>query len=156
MDGFKKELKEALKKSGSPTSYIWDLEVALADERRQNEEWLSISQLARKRIRELEEGLKESGSAARVLIQLLEADNSELRKWIDDLQSGMFVNCVYCGHRYGPNQSTPVSMADVLKAHIEVCAKHPMSKLMTENAALRKQLEEAEAQMGDEYNWERK
>ena len=25
-----------------------------------------------------------------------------LRAWIRDLQSGLFVNCVYCGYRYGP------------------------------------------------------
>lgn len=52
-----------------------------------------------------------------------------LRKWVNNLQSGMFVNCVYCGHQYGPSETTPVSMADVLKAHVEQCPKHPMSAL---------------------------
>jgi DNA-directed RNA polymerase subunit RPC12/RpoP len=52
----------------------------------------------------------------------------ELRKWVDDLQSGMYVNCVYCGYRYGPKESTPTSMADILKEHIERCPKHPLSK----------------------------
>ncbi len=46
----------------------------------------------------------------------------------------MYVNCVYCGHRYGPAKDTPVSMADVLKKHIENCSKHPMSKLKQDNA----------------------
>ena len=54
---------------------------------------------------------------------------AELRKWVADLQSRMYINCVYCGHRYGPKESTPVSMADVLKEHVERCPAHPMSKL---------------------------
>lgn len=45
-----------------------------------------------------------------------EAAAERLKHWVDDLQSGMFVNCVYCGHRYGPGETTPVSMADALKA----------------------------------------
>ncbi|MHB8272785.1 hypothetical protein [Bradyrhizobium sp.] len=57
------------------------------------------------------------------------AEIHRLEKWIADLQSGMYVNCVYCGHQYGPSKTTPVSMADALKAHIEECPKHPMSEL---------------------------
>jgi hypothetical protein len=56
-------------------------------------------------------------------------DLEAAQQWIADLQSGMYINCVYCGHRYGPNTDVPASMADVLKAHIEKCPKHPMSKL---------------------------
>ena len=53
-----------------------------------------------------------------------------LQQWVSDLQSGMFVNCVYCGHRYGPDDgSTPVTMAEVLTEHVKVCPKHPMSKM---------------------------
>lgn len=59
---------------------------------------------------------------------------ARLQQGVNDLQSGMFINCVYCGHRYGPDPGTPVAMADVLKAHVEQCPKHPMS-------ALRKRLE---------------
>lgn len=70
-------------------------------------------------------------------IAALEAENAQMKSWVADLQSGMYVNCVYCGHRYGPNETTPVSMADALKAHVENCPKHPMSKLKAENAALR-------------------
>jgi hypothetical protein len=44
----------------------------------------------------------------------------------------MYVNCIYCGHRYGPEEETPVAMADVLKEHIEQCPQHPMSKLKKE------------------------
>jgi len=38
-----------------------------------------------------------------------------MRRWVGDLQSGMYVNCVYCGHRYGPADEIPTSMADVLR-----------------------------------------
>jgi hypothetical protein len=51
----------------------------------------------------------------------------------------MYVNCVYCGHRYGPKENTPVSMADVLKDHIEKCPKHPMSVLRSKCEDLEKQ-----------------
>ena len=63
-------------------------------------------------------------------------DNQRLRTWIRDLHSGMYINCAYCGHRYGPTESTPVSMADILKAHIEVCPEHPMSALKEMNDCL--------------------
>lgn len=61
---------------------------------------------------------------------------ARLNAMVNDLQSGMYVNCVYCGHRYGPGETTPVSMADVLKAHIEQCPKHPMSQLKAKNSVL--------------------
>ena len=53
----------------------------------------------------------------------------QLEDWVNDLQSGMYINCVYCGYRYGPRDKVPASMADVLKSHIEKCPDHPMSKL---------------------------
>ena len=59
----------------------------------------------------------------------LQDETARLQQWVNDLQSGMFVNCVYCGHRYGPNKDTPVAMADVLKAHILECPQHPLSTL---------------------------
>lgn len=60
-----------------------------------------------------------------------------LQQWVHDLQSGMYINCVYCGHRYGPRESTPETMADVLKAHVEQCPKHPMSALKCEAERMR-------------------
>ena len=54
----------------------------------------------------------------------------KLRQWIGDLQSGMYINCVYCGHRYGPKDQVPSSMANVLKEHIKTCPQHPMSSLV--------------------------
>jgi hypothetical protein len=59
------------------------------------------------------------------------------REWIQDLQSGMYINCVYCGHRYGPDDEVPASMADVLKEHVSQCPKHPMSTLRARYEALR-------------------
>jgi hypothetical protein len=50
-----------------------------------------------------------------------------LKQWVADLQSGMYINCVYCGHRYGPDSEVASTMADVLKEHIEQCPEHPMS-----------------------------
>lgn len=66
-------------------------------------------------------------------LSALQADNERLAQWVNDLQTGMYVNCVYCGHRYGPRGKTPVSMADMLKKHIEICPKHPMSLLKAEH-----------------------
>ncbi len=51
-----------------------------------------------------------------------------LEGWIRDLQEGVYVNCVYCGHRYGREGQVPVAMADVLKHHVAQCPAHPMSK----------------------------
>jgi hypothetical protein len=57
------------------------------------------------------------------------AREGRLRRWVSDLQSGLYVNCVYCGHRYGPGETTPASMADALKAHVERFPEHPMAAL---------------------------
>ena len=72
-------------------------------------------------------------------IETVELENTRLREeaerhqiWVNDLQSGMYINCAYCGHRYGPENKVPASMADVLKEHIEKCPEHPMSKLRAE------------------------
>ena len=62
-------------------------------------------------------------------LRRLRAENERLTAWVADLQSGMFVNCVYCGHRYGPREDTPSTMAEILKTHVEQCPKHPMSAL---------------------------
>ena len=80
----------------------------------------------------LEDELKEWREAREVLYeenQTLRSEVERLNLWVEDIQSGMYINCVYCGHRYGPRETTPVSMADALKEHIEQCPKHPMSEL---------------------------
>ena len=63
-----------------------------------------------------------------------------LSQWVNDLQSGMYVNCVYCGHRYGPREDTPVAMADVLREHIEQCPQHPLSAAKAQIERLTKTL----------------
>lgn len=73
--------------------------------------------------------------------QELQDKNDQLRQWVADLQSGMNVNCVYCGHRYGPVDKVPTSMADALKEHIEQCPEHPMSALKAVNAQLGRSVE---------------
>ena len=67
------------------------------------------------------------------------AEVERLQAWVNDLHSGMYINCVYCGHRYGPDPGTPVAMAEVLRQHIEKCPKHPLS-------AMKKRAEQAEAE----------
>lgn len=53
---------------------------------------------------------------------------NSLRKWIADLQTGLYINCVYCGHRYGPNEvEVP---ADALRRHVAECPAHPMAQLV--------------------------
>lgn len=69
------------------------------------------------------------------------AEVERLNAWVNDLQSGMYINCVYCGHRYGPQDKVPCSMAEALKKHIEQCPKHPMSALKQDLAACRKVIE---------------
>lgn len=64
-----------------------------------------------------------------------------LEQWVADCQSGMYINCVYCGHRYGPQDEVPASMADVLKEHVEQCPQHPMSALKVANARLQAELD---------------
>ena len=71
----------------------------------------------------------------------LEAENKRLQAWVNDLMSQMYVNCVYCGHRYGPRDEVPASMADILKEHIEQCPEHPMSKLRRQRDEIVRRLE---------------
>jgi len=63
------------------------------------------------------------------VVTALKAEVTQLRHWVDDLQAGMYINCVYCGHRYGPDNEVPATMAQTLKDHIEQCPSHPMSAL---------------------------
>lgn len=67
---------------------------------------------------------------------ILITEVQRMRAWVNDLQSGMYINCVYCGHRYGPDPGAPVAMADVLKEHIQACPEHPMAKLKIANEHL--------------------
>lgn len=60
-----------------------------------------------------------------------------LTQWVNDLQAGMWVNCVYCGHRYGPQDKVLATMQDALYDHIAICPKHPLSRALAERDAAR-------------------
>lgn len=90
--------------------------------------------------KEIKSLLHDGGISLAINNRELQSEISRLKSWVNDLQSGMYVNCVYCGHRYGQTDEVPVSMADVLKAHIEQCPNHPMSKLRQENEQLKSAL----------------
>lgn len=66
-----------------------------------------------------------------------QAEIRRLEQWVDDLQSGMYINCVYCGWRAGTQEEGVP--ADILKAHIMECPEHPLSIAI---AALREAYEE--------------
>jgi len=59
-------------------------------------------------------------------INFLQEQARVLQQYIDDLQSEVYINCAYCGHRYGPKSSTPYTMSSLLSEHIEKCEKHPL------------------------------
>ena len=72
--------------------------------------------------------------------------NEQLEQWIDDLQSGMYINCVYCGHRYGPNSGPStkkfnITMRKALEEHISSCPKHPLSAAKAEITVLKESVE---------------
>lgn len=67
-----------------------------------------------------------------------------LQQHVNDLQAGMYINCVYCGHRYGPDDEVPATMADALKEHVEQCPKHPMSALKQIVESLAQRIEDLE------------
>ena len=79
---------------------------------------------------------------SRLALERLRAEETErrLRAWVSDLQAGCWINCVYCGHRYGPDPGTPVAMADVLRRHVEVCPEHPLSAALARVAELEGEL----------------
>lgn len=66
-------------------------------------------------------------ASATALYAEAKADVAHLNRWVNDLQAGCYINCVYCGHRYGPDDEVPAAMADVLKTHIEQCPEHPLA-----------------------------
>lgn len=70
-----------------------------------------------------------------------DAEIERLREWVNDLQSGMYINCVYCGHRYGPSDEVASTMQQALYDHIAVCPEHPLSRANAEIARLKDGLE---------------
>ena len=53
----------------------------------------------------------------------------KLRSWVNDLQSQLFLNCVYCGHRTDPEDYHEQEVWQVLQEHAEQCEHHPMYTL---------------------------
>ena len=97
-------------------------------------------------------------AALRNEVAELRGENERLERFVNDLQAGLYINCVYCGHRYGPDDehaatlvedgATP-SMQEALKAHIEQCPKHPMAAITAELARLREENDEARAELDE-------
>lgn len=101
---------------------------------------------ADKRVRALRKRIDQAESAHQAAVQdIAEKDVliGRLREWITDLQAGTYVTCVYCGHRYGPDDEIPTSMAEVLKQHVEQCPEHPMSALKRDLEGAKRALREA-------------
>ena len=61
--------------------------------------------------------------------ETLEEKVTRLEKWVSDLQASKYINCVYCGYRFGLETEVPASMADIHRDHMSGCVKHPMYEL---------------------------
>lgn len=60
----------------------------------------------------------------------LQLEVAELEQWIDDLQEGMKINCVYCGAELAPRtEEVDESVRLRLQRHMRYCPKHPMMEL---------------------------
>jgi len=91
----------------------------------------------RQRIAELEAVIEDGGPT----LDGYKCRIAELEQWVDDCQSDMYINCVYCGHRYGPNDGDHLnSMREALKAHISECPRHPLSAANQRIAELERDL----------------
>lgn len=69
-------------------------------------------------------------------VRELGAEVDRLKAWIADLQAGMYVACVYCGHRLAGRDAASSKWSDALRAHIETCSQHPASKLKVQLEAM--------------------
>jgi len=88
-------------------------------------------------------------------IKELEKRCKRFGQWVVDLQSGMYINCVYCGHRYGPKESTPIAMSEVLYEHIKICPEHPLSAALEKIEAVKKERQSVEDRIFGELKKER-
>lgn len=70
---------------------------------------------------------------------------NRLQNWVNDLQSNMCINCIYCGYRAG-HQGEDVS-ANTLTQHVEECPKHPLKVARDRIVELEKRVEELERLM---------
>jgi len=99
---------------------------------------IKLSLLCRDATHWIEKGVN-PGTAGRLALDLRDAraENGRLENWVNDLQSGMYINCVYCGHRYGPKDEVECSMQEALYKHIAECPKHPLSNARAVLASIR-------------------
>jgi len=74
--------------------------------------------------------------AHNLTVRDLQDEIKRLTEWIGDLQSGLYVNCIYCGHRYPPG--TPDVRDQALYNHIKDCLYHPLSKALDQIVELKK------------------
>jgi hypothetical protein len=93
----------------------------------------------------LKQGQKPSPKEVEIITKEIEA----LQQWIKDVQGKTFVNCIYCGHRYGAASTTPVALADIMKQHVAQCPKHPLS--VTKKALSEARLDMIEAGLKTEH-----
>ncbi len=100
------------------------------------------------RLQENEKRIERIVNEQKETIVKLSEDNQRLRKWTDDLQSGMYINCAYCGHRYEKQNSIFPTMQEILTNHIENCRYHPMFKLKKENKHLKFKVKKFEEEGG--------
>ena len=69
-----------------------------------------------------------------------------LKGWINGLPQ-LYVNCVYCGHRFKPNPEVFPSQTDVVREHMEKCSKHPLFQANQKIKELKKVIEELEKRL---------
>jgi len=100
-------------------------------EERRDEHLRLIRQISTESVNPEEaDDLRSQIAALIVEVGTLRSLNRNLKQWVADLHSGMYINCVYCGHRYGPTSEVPATKADMLKRHISKCPEHPLSKAL--------------------------
>lgn len=75
--------------------------------------------------------------------QHLEAANDRLWRWVQDLQGGMSVNCVHCGHHF-----EGVGNGDLLRQHVMTCPKHPLAAALQEVATQALTIEKLRKDLG--------
>jgi len=98
-------------------------------------------------------GTPDYPAMARAVAEEVEGGIAGLKTWIGDLQSGLYINCVYCGFRYGPGESMPATLPDAgetlaataLREHVEKCPDHPMSHLKARTLAAEARVKELAA-----------
>ena len=59
--------------------------------------------------------------AMETVIDQQRAEIERLKQWVEDLQGEAWVNCVYCGFRFGPVEKFPVSTTEIFTKHLRQC-----------------------------------